>query len=230
MPRLILTHEGAVLREYRLEHERTTLGRKGHNNIVLDDPTVSGEHAAFLKLQHIYVEDLGSTNGVILNGKRVTKRQLNHGDVIRIGRHELKFIDESAQQFERTVVIAPESSPTKTPTPRLDPAAASANLTPPPVVAANANKRAFIKVLNGAKQGEQILLSKAYTTVGTPGVQVAVIAKRGAHYHLMQMSGVGGTNATPRLNNQPIGAESKPLKNGDVIEVASTKLQFVETN
>jgi FHA domain len=223
MARLILTHDGAVIREYRLEKERTTLGRKAHNDIVLDDPTVSGEHAVFLKLQHIYVEDLGSTNGVLLNGKRVTKRQLNHADVIRIGRHELKFIDDTAKQFEQTVIISsPTPAEATTPTIRNSGAATAT------AAGATAPIRAFVKVLNGAKQGEQIILSKAYTTVGTPGVQVAVIAKRAGHFHLMQMSGVGGGAMPPRLNNQPIGAESKPLKNGDVIEVASTKLQFVE--
>lgn len=224
MARLILTRDGAVIREFRLEHERTTVGRKPGNGIVLEDPTVSGEHAVFLKLQHVYIEDLGSTNGVLLNGKRVTKRQLNHGDVVRIGHHELKFIDDSAQQFERTVVIAPEALPAS-----MAAARSGATVSPSGAAAVASAKRAMVKVLNGAKQGEQILLSKAYTTVGTPGVQVAVIAKRGSHYHLMQMSGVGGSNVPPRLNNQPIGAESTPLKNGDVIEVASTKLQFVES-
>lgn len=222
MARLILTHDGAVIREYRLEKERTTLGRKAHNDIILDDPTVSGEHAVFLKLQHVYVEDLGSTNGVLLNGKRVTKRQLNHADVIRIGRHELKFVDDTAKQFEQTVIIT-ATTPAETAAPTLR---NSGVVTAAP--AGTAAVRAFVKVLNGSKQGEQIILSKAYTTVGTPGVQVAVIAKRGGHFHLMQMSGVGGGALPPRLNNQPIGAESKPLKNGDVIEVASTKLQFVE--
>lgn len=224
MARLILTHDGVVIREFQLQKERSSVGRKAHNDIVLDDPTVSGEHAVFLKLQHVYVEDLGSTNGVLLNGKRVTKRQLNHGDVVRIGRHELKFVDDSAQQFERTVVIGAEAIPSAM-------AAVRASVSREATTVVNnppgSSKRALVKVLNGAKQGEQILLSKAYTTVGTPGVQVAVIAKRGAHYHLMQMGGVADT-VPPRLNNQPIGAESKPLKNGDVIEVASTKLQFVE--
>jgi hypothetical protein len=210
MARLILTHDGAVIREYKLEKERTTVGRKPHNDIHLEDPTVSGDHAVFLKLQHIYVEDLGSTNGIILNGKRVTKRQLNHGDVVRIGRHEFKFVDDKAGQFDKTVMISNPPPVTK----------------PEPVSAA---KSGVVKVLNGPKSGEQILLNKPYTTLGSPGVQVAVIAKRGSNFFLMPMSGVGEKNNPPRLNNQPIGAQSKSLKSGDVIEVAGTKLQFNET-
>jgi len=87
-----------------------------------------------------------------------------------------------------------------------------------------------VKVLNGPKTGEQISLNKPYTTLGSPGIQVAVIAKRGSSFFLMPMSGVGDKNNPPRLNNQPIGAQSTPLKSGDVIEVAGTKLQFNETN
>jgi len=208
MARLILTHEGAVIREYQLNKDRTTVGRKPHNDIHLEDPTVSGEHAVFLKLQHYYVEDMGSTNGVVLNGKRVTKRQLNTGDIVRIGRHEFKFVDDTSE-FDKTVLIDPVR----------------------PVVKPDAlPKKGLVKVLNGPKAGEQILLNKPYTTLGSPGVQVAVIAKRGNNFFLMPMSGVGDKSNPPQLNGQPIGAQSKPLKSGDVIEVAGTKLQFNESN
>jgi len=207
MARLILTHEGAVIREYQLNKDRTTVGRKPHNDIHLEDPTVSGEHAVFLKLQHFYVEDMGSTNGVVLNGKRVSKRQLNTGDIVRIGRHEFKFVDD-ASEFDKTVLINPVRQ-------------AQAKEVAP--------KKGLVKVLNGPKSGEQILLNKPYTTLGSPGIQVAVIAKRGSNFFLMPMSGVGDTHNPPQLNGQPIGAQSKPLKAGDVIEVAGTKLQFNET-
>lgn len=211
MARLILNHEGAVIREYKLENERTTVGRKPHNDIHLEDPTVSGEHAVFLKLKNFYVEDLGSTNGVILNGKRITKRQLNNGDVVRIGRHEFKFLEDATEQFDQTVMIPATQSEDKP-------------------VTTTSLKSGVVKVLNGPKSGEQILLNKPYTTLGSPGIQVAVIAKRGSNFFLMPMSGVGEKNNPPRLNNQPIGAQSQALKSGDVIEVAGTKLQFNDSN
>lgn len=211
MPRLILTHEGAVIREYQLENERTTVGRKPQNDIHLEDPTVSGEHAVFLKHKNVYVEDMGSTNGVILNGKRITKRQLNSGDIVKIGRHEFKFVDESSGQFDQTVMIPAATVETK------------------PAAPASPAKSGVVKVLNGPKNGEQIPLNKPYTTLGSPGVQVAVIAKRGSNFFLMPMSGVGDKSNPPRLNDQPIGAHSQALKNGDIIEVAGTKLQFNET-
>jgi len=207
MARIILIHEGAVLKEFPLNKERTTIGRKPHNDIQLDDPTVSGQHAVILMLQNAYVEDLNSTNGVILNGKKVTRRQLNHGDVIRIGRHEMKYVDGHAEEFESTVVIRPDAA-----APGAKPAA-------PPC-------KYQVSILSGPKKGQAIELVKPYTTLGSPGVQVAVVARRGRDYFLMPMSGTGDRNNPPRLNGEPIGATSKKLKEGDKIEVAGTILQF----
>lgn len=206
MPRVVLTHEGAVLKEFPLDKERTTIGRKPQNDIQLDDPTVSGQHAAIMMLQNAYVEDLNSTNGVILNGKKITRRQLNHGDIIKIGRHELKFIDDNAEDFEHTVIIQPEGRTSK-------PAAESV-------------KHYQVKILSGPKSGESIKLVKPYTTLGSPGVQVAVVARRGKEYFLMPMSGTGDRGNPPKLNGQSIGATSKKLNEGDTIEVAGTQLQF----
>ena len=206
MPRVVLTHEGAVLKEFPLDKERTTIGRKPHNDIQLDDHTVSGQHAAIMMLQNAYVEDLNSTNGVILNGKKVTRRQLSHGDIIKIGRHELKFIDDNAEEFEHTVIIQPEGQKSA---PAAEPA-----------------KHYQVKILSGPKSGESIKLVKPYTTLGSPGVQVAVVAKRGKEYFLMPMSGTGDRGNPPKLNGQSIGATSQKLKEGDTIEVAGTQLQF----
>lgn len=207
MPRVVLTHEGAVLKEFPLNKERTTIGRKPHNDIQLDDPTVSGQHAAILMLQNAYVEDLNSTNGVILNGKKVTRRQLNHGDMIKIGRHELKFIDDNAEEFEHTVIIQPETRSAAAPT-------------------EEPSKHYQVKILSGPKSGESINLVKPYTTLGSPGVQVAVVARRGKDYFLMPMSGTGERGNPPKLNGQSIGANSQRLKEGDTIEVAGTRLEF----
>lgn len=205
MAKLILTHEGAVIKEYNLdEKERTTVGRKPSNDIALDDPTVSGHHAVFLNLKNIYIEDLNSTNGTLLNGKKVNKRQLEHGDVVRIGHHEMKFINESAQDFEKTVIIQSEKP---------DPASVPSNSKP------------ILKVINGPKSGATIELNKPYTTLGQPGGQVAVIARRGNNYFLMQMGGTG-QKINPKLNGVEMSAESMQLKMGDEIEVAGTRVEF----
>jgi len=207
MPKLILTHDGAVIKEFLLDEERITIGRKPSNAIHLDDPTISGEHAAILMLQHAYVEDLKSTNGTCLNGKPVTKRQLIHGDIIKIGRHEFKFIDDSLNQFDRTVMISPAATKKET----VD----------------EVTKKYQVSIISGPKSGEVIVLNKPYTTLGSPGGQVAVIAKRGSKFFLMPMSGT--VNAKPPLlNNNAIGVKSELLTSGDVIEVSGTQLKFQE--
>ena len=207
MARIVLTHEGAVLKEYPINKERMTIGRKPTNDIQLDDPTVSGTHAAIVMLQNAYVEDMNSTNGVILNGKKVTRRQLSHGDIIRVGRHELKFIDDIADDFESTVIISP-------PKPASNEAAA-------PV------QRYQVEIMNGPKSGEHIDLIKPYTTLGKPGVQVAVVARRGQDYFLMPMAGnVGGASSPPLLNGTALTASSQRLNEGDSIEVAGVTLRF----
>ena len=204
MARLIITHQGTVIKEYDLSKEKVTVGRKPSNDIILDDPTVSGVHAAFLHMQHTYVEDMNSTNGIKLNDKKINKRQLNHGDIVKIGQHEFKFIDDAVQDFEKTVVIAP------------------------PVQSTTAIKKplkARVVIAKGSKEGESIALNKPYTKLGSAS-QIAVIARRGNSYYLMPMTG-GAQGDSPKLNGQQVGAESMLLKNGDVIEVAATQLKFV---
>jgi hypothetical protein len=203
MARLIITHQGTVIKEYELSKEKITVGRKPSNDIVLDDPTVSGLHAAFLHMQYTYIEDMNSTNGIKMNGKKVSKRQLSHGDLVQIGQHEFKFIDDSVQDFESTVIISPP-------------------------VQENVEKKKIVKasavVVKGSKKGQAIALNKPYTKLGS-ATQVAVIARRGTSYYLMPMSG-GTPGDSPKLNGKQIGAESMLLNNGDVIEVASTELKF----
>lgn len=213
MSRIILTHNGTVVKEYPLSKERLTVGRKPNNDIQLDDPTVSGNHAAFLMLQHAYIEDLNSTNGVLLNGKKVSKRQLSHGDVIRIGRHEFKYVDDNAEDFESTVIISTDMG--------AGGRAAPSPATPP--------RQYVVKILTGAKAGESLLLSKPYTTLGTPGSQMAVIARRGPKYFLMRMGGSGTASQPPVINGQPLKSESQQLSSGDVIEVANTQMRFEES-
>ncbi|HEB87056.1 MAG TPA: FHA domain-containing protein [Gammaproteobacteria bacterium] len=206
MAKVILMHEGTIVREYILDKERTTIGRKPDNDIQLDDPTVSGGHAALLLIQNVYIEDLNSTNGVLLNGKKVSKRQLKHGDIVRIGRHELKFVDEKTNSFDSTVVLSP------------------GQVTP----AAETDKPHgyVVKVTQGPNQGKIIELARSYTTLGRPGLQVAVIARRGTSYYMMPMGGTGDRAANPRINGEPMSAASVPLTDGDILEVAGDTMCF----
>ncbi len=109
--KLILSIEGVVLQEYTLNKERITVGRKPHNDIAIDNLAISGEHAAIVTiLNDSFLEDLDSTNGVMVNGEPVKKHFLQNNDVIEIGKYKLKYMNEhqghaSMAGFEKTMVM-----------------------------------------------------------------------------------------------------------------------------
>ena len=130
MAKLILSVDGTVLKEITLSKERTTLGRKPHNDIPVDNLAVSGEHAAIITiLNDSFIEDLNSTNGTLVNGKPIKKHFLQNNDVIEIGKHKLKYFNDapvaaSAGDFERTMIIRRPAASA--------PAAVVAPVVPPP--------------------------------------------------------------------------------------------------
>ncbi|MGB3937821.1 MAG: FHA domain-containing protein, partial [Burkholderiales bacterium] len=117
MAKLILSMDGLVLKEIPLTKERTTIGRKAHNDIQIDNLAVSGEHAVIVTiLNDSFMEDLGSTNGTLVNGNPVKKHFLQNNDVIELGKYKLKFIQEQGAQpaaaaadFEKTMVLRPSA-------------------------------------------------------------------------------------------------------------------------
>jgi hypothetical protein len=113
MAKLILSMDGLVLKEFTLTKERTTIGRKPHNDIQIDNLAVSGEHAVIVTiLSDSFLEDLGSTNGTMVNGQQVKKHFLQNNDIIELGKYKLKYIGElpaqaKAADFEKTMVLRP---------------------------------------------------------------------------------------------------------------------------
>ncbi len=99
MAKLILSMDGLVLKEISLGKERTTIGRKPHNDIQIDNLAVSGEHAVIVSiLNDSFLEDLGSTNGTLVNGQAVKKHFLQNNDVIELGKYKLKYLNEASVQ------------------------------------------------------------------------------------------------------------------------------------
>lgn len=202
MASVILTHDGKVLKKYELSGERTSIGRSPDNDIHLDDPTVSGKHAVIIQKDEALLEDLKSTNGTRLNGNKIRRIPLHNRDLIGIGRHELEFVDLNADGYDRTVIIQPGKAP------------------------GDPKQYARIKVKSGPKSGEILELNKPFTNLGLPGVQVAVVARRGTDYFLMPMSGTGKSSNRMKLNGKEVGAKSRRLEEGDTIELAGIKLEF----
>lgn len=223
MSKMIVSIDGVVIKEVLLTKDRTTLGRRPYNDIVIDNLAVSGEHAAVLMTGGaVYLEDLNSTNGTYVNGKAVTKQLLQNGDAIEVGKYKIKFVaDVAADGFEKTMLFKAGAGGLAPPAPTPAPIAS------PPVAghAAGEGLHAAIRVLSGAAAGREVPLTKVVTTVGKPGVAVAAITRRPRGFVVHHVEGAGN----PALNGVPIGADPVELKSGDLIELAGTQMQFVQT-
>jgi pSer/pThr/pTyr-binding forkhead associated (FHA) protein len=274
MAKLILSMDGLVLKEIPLTKERTTIGRKPHNDIQIDNLAVSGEHAVIVTiLNDSFLEDLGSTNGTVVNGNAIKKHFLQNNDVIELGKYKLKFVGEAAPaagaapagekaDFEKTMVLRPSqmkaaaeqakamaaaagggvagaqaaavaqraaavqaagqsatASGVADKDAKAAPAAASATATAP---AKPGQPIGAIQLLSGANAGKELELNKPLTTLGKPGVQVAVLTRRPQGYFITHVEG----SSRPAVNGQQIGAAPHALKDHDVIELAGVKMEF----
>jgi pSer/pThr/pTyr-binding forkhead associated (FHA) protein len=251
MAKLILSMDGLVLKEIPLTKERTTIGRKPHNDIQIDNLAVSGEHAVIVTiLNDSFLEDLGSTNGTVVNGNPIKKHFLQNNDVIELGKYKLKFIVEAAAagagaeraDFEKTMVLRPSSmrqapaAPAAASVPQATAVATATSVadvkdttkTIPPAAPAAAPARpagqplGAIQLLSGANAGKELELTKPLTTLGKPGVQVAVLTRRPQGYFITHVEGA----ARPNVNGQQIGPAPHALKDHDVIELAGVKMEF----
>jgi pSer/pThr/pTyr-binding forkhead associated (FHA) protein len=276
MARLILSLDGQVLAEYNMSKERYTIGRLPDNDVRIDNPAVSGHHSLIINiLNDSFLEDLNSTNGTYVNGKLIKKHALQHGDVITIGHHQLRFSDQQTNdteqdEFEKTMVIpagqqsadqlaaaekaaeaaaeaeagAPEAKagsdradikvdmPEEAP-PKPEPAEekvqpvshteTSAGIDPSN--APNALPLAKLQVLSGSFAGRELELTKALTTLGRPGVQVAAITRRAEGYYIVHVES-GEEGDYPLVNGQPIGAQARKLTDNDVVQLAGVKMGF----
>jgi pSer/pThr/pTyr-binding forkhead associated (FHA) protein len=284
MAKLILSMDGLVLKEIPLAKERTTIGRKPHNDIQIDNLAVSGEHAVIVTiLNDCFLEDLGSTNGTLVNGNPVKKHFLQNNDVVELGKYRLKFIGDAPvaavaaekADFEKTMVLrpsamraaaeqalgagaaeaaraaaaqqvaasaaatglaekeakasttAPISMPMSTaaaaaPAPAAAPAAAAPAPAAPAPAAKTGHPLGAIQILSGGNAGKELELAKPLTTLGKPGVQVAVLTRRPQGYFITHVEGAN----PPTVNGQAIGTAPHALKDHDLVELAGVKMEF----
>ena len=205
MAKLIVTVEGEKVGEFTLDNqERFAIGRLPENNLQPEDQTVSKRHALVTRSRNVaFVEDLGSTNGTLVNGRKIRKCMLVNGDVIEVGSYRIRYVDEKATAFARTIVAGQsvtESGETKEPPP------------------------AKIRVLAGPDAGRVLGLNKPFTPVGKLGAVVLVIARRRGGYSVLTM---GGTGATATINGPAVTGSGYLLRDRDLIELAGSKMEFV---
>ena len=215
MPRMIVSIDSVVIKEVELTKERTTLGRRPYNDIVIDNLAVSGEHAVIhMTDDGVEIEDVGSTNGTYVNAKAVARQELRNGDIIEVGKYKIRFLQEAeGENFEKTMLFKPGMVPPSMVAPH-----AAAAATPQAAVPLSA----VIRVMSGAAAGREVALSKVVTTIGKPGVAVASITKRHQGHVLAHVEGPD----RPLLNGTPMGEAPVPLKHGDRITLAGTEMQF----
>jgi hypothetical protein len=257
MAKVILSLEGSVIREMNLDKERITIGRKPQNDIQIENLAVSSEHARIVTiLNDSFLEDMGSTNGTLVNGSPIKKHILQNNDVIEIGKYTLKFVSDAPvasqttpEDFERTMVLrapppaqktpasaAPTADPTvgktmQIPTvPKNPPAPAPAPAapapkpaaSPAPAAAASVGLQAFIQIMSGPGVGKELPLTKNLTTLGKPGVQVAVITRRPQGHFITHVEGAN----FPVLNGKQLDTQAHQLGDHDLIEIAGVKMEF----
>jgi hypothetical protein len=222
MGKLVVSLDGVVIKEVQITKDKTTLGRRPYNDIVIDNLAVSGEHAVLQMVgADVFIEDLNSTNGTYINGKAIKKQLLAHNDTVEIGKYKIKYLVDESGEYEKTMIMRPGAT-----------AAALggvAHHAPSNFGALGGGgsaptlQPATIKVLNGAAAGREVALTKVVTTVGKPGVQVASITRRPGGYAFAHVEG----SSRPSVNGVPLTTDSIPLRNGDVIELAGTQMQFI---
>lgn len=247
MAKLVLSMDGLVLKEIGLAKERMTIGRRPSNDIQIDNLAISGEHAAVVTiLNDSFLEDLNSTNGTLVNGQTIKKHFLKNGDIVELGKYKLKYITEQPSpgdaDYDKTMVLRPgalnqvaalaASASNAAGVARATPATPAAAVPAAPAVPAAGTQtaaatsadlpRGAIQVLNGANAGRELELVKSLTTLGKPGKQVAVIARRPYGYFITHVEGA----SFPAVNGQTLDAQAHLLKDHDVIEISGIKMEF----
>jgi pSer/pThr/pTyr-binding forkhead associated (FHA) protein len=228
MGKLTINQPDGMTEEFSLDKERVTLGRHADNDICLNDKAVSGHHAVIVTVLHdSFLEDLNSTNGTLVNGRQIAKHALATGDTIQIGRAQIVYQGQAqgdSEDFEKTMILRPseiaKTFPVNKPV-EATPAAAKPAAHPE----SDRPQTGKLRVVSGPNTGKELDLTKALTTVGKPGVQVAAITRRADGYYIVHVGGSGG--GRPVVNGAEIDTQARRLNNGDTIDIAGTQMSFL---
>ena len=235
MPNLVISIDGAVIKEVTLVKERTTLGRRPYNDIVIENLAVSGEHAVLtMRDGKVTIEDLRSTNGTFVNGRAIQKHELLHGDLLDIGRYKIRFLcnvlmDSDAPMPSASKTLAhiseePDSDYAKLSSPSGFGEISSFASTIQGTVSSLPERHAVIRMMTGSMAGKEVSLYKVVTTLGKPGVAIASITQKPHGFVLTQLE---GESEALKLNGQVVGPLSVPLLNGDTVDLAGSSMRFV---
>lgn len=237
--KLVLKFKDTVISECPLDQEETTIGRKPDNTIHIDNLAVSGRHARVLRIgSKAILEDLGSTNGTMVNNKRVTKHILQHGDTIQVGKHTLIFVnlDAKGADKEEEIEAAPQEEDHMDKTMILSPQSRSEMMGSGGGGSAAATNMPLgaVQIIAGPNAGKTVEMSASLTSIGkgdsckikvkglTVGKQAAVITRRPTGYHIAHLEGMAKT----KVNGEAVSDQPRTLNDGDIIELSDTKMEF----
>ena len=226
MGKISVSTGGSVMQSLVLHKERVTLGRRSHNDIVLDMRAVSAEHAAIVTiLQNSFVEDLDSTNGTRVNGQVIRKHYLQNGDVISIGKYEISYSSEGVAAYTPPPITIENDFPDTES--MIDSVGLLAvkergQTAIAGVIDGVPQPMPVIKIITGPSAGKEMVLTKSLTTIGRPGVQVAVITRRPQGFLITHVEG----DKYPLVTGVSIGTSTHALLAGNKIDLSGTELEF----
>jgi pSer/pThr/pTyr-binding forkhead associated (FHA) protein len=226
MAKIILSMDSVVLQEMQLTKERITIGRRPHNDLVINNSAISAEHAVIVTiLRDAVLQDLNSTNGTRVNGQPIKKHFLKNNDVIELAKYKIRFIGdqevrESDAEYGKLVksTVDPNHKHDKSDVNSINRHQDGNTVILEPVGGASA----VLKVLTGGEVGKEIQLSKLLTTIGEPGKQLAVVTRRGTTFSLTHVAG----KVYPLVNGTSIGPSAYVLASGDVVDLSEMQLAF----
>ncbi len=210
MQRIVLLKDRSVLDTLELDQKIYTIGRDSKSNIHLDDPSVSRLHASLSMVgNQFFIEDHKSTNGTYLNKKRITMHVLKDGDEVALGHFNLRYEDDSerqaASELEETMVLGGGRGH-----PHRDPH--------------HQVQQAVLTFIEGPHAGEVKRIEGSLYTLGRPGGDVAVVARRPQGYFLLHIGG----NSNPKINGTEVtSTRGVQLNEGDIIEVGEIRAELI---
>lgn len=235
MPKLLLKFNAAVIKEIVVDKDALTVGRKPDNDVVIDNPAISGHHCRLTKEGgSYYVEDLDSTNGTFVNEKKIKKSGLKHNDVVGVAKHALVFLEDApppsaageapAQRADATMMLSPQK--------QAELVAASASS----AKAAGAEKAGWLRIIQGVVGEPEYELKGMSTYIGkSDRVQIQIKGSglfgsapevaASVHRKTEGFVLVAVTDGYPAVNGSKVSG-SVVLKDGDLIECGATAMKF----
>jgi hypothetical protein len=230
MGKLVVSLDGVVIKEVQITKDKTTLGRRPYNDIVIDNLAVSGEHAVLQMVGRTSSSKTSTAPTAPTSTARPSRSSCwQHNDTVEIGKYKIKYLVEDGVDYEKTMIMKPGAPPSAV---HAVGSSDRRHVLAHTMPASNSRLRWVgqfprQRCDQGAQRcaaGREVMLTKVVTTVGKPGVQVASITKRPGGYVLAH---VEGSHAAQRSTGSQLAGDSAQLRNGDVIELAGTQMQFI---